>query len=81
MCQRHGIAPDTRCPACGLPYRALRTGLKYCQVVDMLKAGDDAPRHKWRNLRRHGVLGFWHALKIDCWHAHLRDCQADPLPF
>lgn len=66
------------CPACGLRYRDLRTGLNYYEVYLMLWVPDDDSKpmdtSEWQYKRRGTVLGKWHQIKQEMWRYHLREC-------
>lgn len=50
-----------------MTYDEFRTGLTFREVRSMMRVGgDDSSR--WRQLRRHSVLGFWRELKLAMWH-------------
>lgn len=60
------------CEVCGQEYRRLRTGHTFATVRRMIKRGPDPA--DWVYRRRGGVLGFWHALKVLAWNAHVDAC-------
>ena len=63
------------CPVCGAKYSELRTGETFDSIKAMLWSGSDDPK-TWRYKRRNTVLGLWHQLKQELWHAHLEMCEA-----
>ena len=66
-------APNpTHCPSCGISYRKFRTGLKYRDVYHFIWCRE----YK----RRHGVLGYWHQVKLEMWEYHVLECK-DVAPF
>lgn len=69
-----GMSTDI-CSYCGINYRDFRTGFTYSDIYQLLWV-DSEDASLWRYKRRHTVLGFWHALKLDAWNDHLSACQA-----
>lgn len=63
------------CPWCGLQYGDIKTGLSYMDVYDMMHIPSDDPK-RWRFRHRNGVLGQWHAIKLQLWAEHLIACEA-----
>jgi hypothetical protein len=55
-----------QCEICGLNYSEMRTHMTYREVYHLIYTRP----HK----RRHGVLGYWHELKLKQWAAHLDEC-------
>lgn len=62
---------DLVCEVCGQEYRRLRTGHTFASVRREKRGPDPAD---WVYRRRGGVLGFWHALKVLAWNAHVDAC-------
>ena len=60
------------CDVCGLAYSELRTGETFASVKRMMRRGPDSS--SWIYKRRHGVLGFWHQLKLMAWNSHVTEC-------
>lgn len=60
--------------ACGLTYKALRTGYTFATVRREMFTADPDPT-TWRHKRRSSVLGFWHELKLGLWRYHLDLCN------
>ena len=56
-----------QCPYCDLAYDDFRTGLTYYDVYHLIFG------RKYK--RRHGVLGYWHALKVEAFEEHTRMCE------
>ena len=50
-----------------LPYKKFRTGLTYREVYHMIY------QRRWK--RRHGVLGFWHELKLRMYDEYLNELE------
>ena len=73
---------DEMCPACGLKYRELHTGLTYQDVFLMLWVPDTPEKPTdasgWRYKKRNTVLGKWHQIKQEMWCHHLTECQGPP---
>jgi hypothetical protein len=61
---------------CGARYAALRTGLTYRSVIRLMMVGPTTDRTQYRSLRRRGVLGFWHELKLQLWWYEHGACEA-----
>ncbi len=59
---------------CGLNYDDFRTGLRYRDVFEMLWVPDNSPQ-KWKQKRRHSVLGKWHEIKQKMWSQHKKFCE------
>jgi len=55
------------CPHCGLDYDHFRTGLTFAEVYQLIYTR----AHK----RRHGVLGYWHELKLKQFAEHVAECS------
>jgi hypothetical protein len=64
------------CEPCGLTYDAMRTGLTFAAVKQMMYSGPDPST--WRSKSRRAVLGFWHQIKIGYWEMHLGQCATEP---
>lgn len=62
---------DLACEVCGQRYRDLRTGHTFAGVKRLMRR---APNERWRYRRRHGVLGFWHGIKVLEWNHHVEMC-------
>jgi len=63
------------CEVCGLTYERFRTGLRFADIVNMLWV-DDQDSTRWRQKRRHSVLGFWRETKLRMWDEHVALCKA-----
>lgn len=63
-------------PYCGLKYEDMRTGLTFADVRRMMWINSDDSAD-WVYKRRHGVLGFWHQIKLSMWRDHLAICAAE----
>lgn len=75
----HRENPDPGdCPNCGMAYDALKTGLNFQAVKDMLWVQDDNPEY-WRNKRRGSVLGLWYEIKRGMWADHIEMCGGKPM--
>lgn len=66
---------ESACPTCGMAYRALRTGLTFASVRQMMHVATD-DTSEWRRKRRGSVLGYWRELKVAAWRYHLDECAA-----
>lgn len=74
------FSQDMQCPACGMRYRDLRTGLTFSEVrAEFYVWNDDSSL--WKNKRRSTVLGRWHSHKMQMWDTHVLSCDAVPCPF
>jgi hypothetical protein len=61
------------CPACGGKYAEFRTGLTFRDVRrKMFLASVDCSR--WRQKRRHSVLGYWRELKLQLFEDYHHGC-------
>lgn len=56
-------------------YNRFRCTHSFKGIKDMLWSCSEDSR-KWRNRRRHGVLGYWRQLKTFEWHWHIGACEA-----
>lgn len=61
------------CDGCGTCYNRFRCGHSFGAVKSYMWRADEDSR-KWRNRRRHGVLGFWRQLKSAEWNHHVDAC-------
>lgn len=61
--------------SCGARYADHRTGLNFATVRGMMHVASHDPKD-WRYKRRRGVLGFWHALKLQSWDYQHGFCKA-----
>jgi hypothetical protein len=71
----YGTNRNMTCPACGLAYDDMRTGLSFKQARrDIIAIGVDRKTGKTKYGRRHGVLGYMHELKMILWDQHVGIC-------
>lgn len=59
------------CPVCGITYGAFRSGLTFESAQQMMKTHSQG---EYRNIRRHGVLGFMREFKLLAWEYHVGLC-------
>lgn len=63
---------DLVCEVCGQEYHALRTGHTFASIKRLMRRGPNS--RDWIYKRRHGVLGFWHGIKVMEWNHHVEQC-------
>lgn len=75
MASNWGDSRGMHCPGCGLRYDDMRTGMTFGEVRRLIiSIGWCTKRGRVKNGRRHGVLGYWHELKLAYWDQHVGEC-------
>lgn len=75
MASAYGKNRNMVCPGCRLAYDTFTTGMTWKQVRnDIIAIGIDRKTGKTKYGRRHGVLGYWHELKMMLWDQHVGEC-------
>lgn len=76
MGSRYGENHGLVCRGCGLTYDAMRTGMSFKEVRNMIiTIGTDTKTGKTKYGRRHGVLGYFFELKQLYWEEHVGACE------
>lgn len=77
MASRFGATRNMVCTHCGATYDAMRTGMTFAEVRNLIiTIGWCTKKGHVKNGRRAGVLGYWHELKMGQWAQHLGLCEA-----
>lgn len=77
MASAFGANRNMVCPHCGERYDDMRTGRTFKELRnEIISIGTDAKTGKTKYGRRHGVLGYWHELKMLYWDQHLAMCES-----
>lgn len=81
MASAYGESRGMVCKHCGLRYDDLRTGRSFKELRnEIISIGVDKRTGKTKYGRRHGVLGYWHELKMLYWQLHVDECESAANP-